>query len=80
LLYTDGVLDSQNQNRDFLGEEGMLDIIRDQLGSSAQAVQDALLSGIYSFAGSEPQVDDITIMTLVRDKTPRSFEDIVPSI
>jgi serine phosphatase RsbU (regulator of sigma subunit) len=67
LLYTDGVLDTQNPLGDFLGEEGMLNIIQTQMGFSATTVQDTLLSGVYSFAGTEPQVDDITLMVLMRD-------------
>lgn len=73
LLYTDGVLDTQDKFGDFLGEEGMLDIIQAQMGQSAREIQDALLSGVYNFAGSEPQVDDITLMVLIRDQHPRAL-------
>ena len=73
LLYTDGVLETQNQSGDFLGEEGMLEIIRDQLGGTAQSVQDALLAGLYNFTSAEPQKDDITIMTLIRDQHSRAL-------
>jgi len=68
LLYTDGVLEAQNQRGEFLGEEGMQGIIQSQMGHSAQAVQDALLSGLNAFTGPEPQVDDITLMVLSRDQ------------
>ena len=68
LLYTDGVLEAQNQRGEFLGEEGMQGIIQSQMGYSAQAVQDALLSGVNAFTGPEPQVDDITLMVLIRDQ------------
>jgi len=68
LLYTDGVLEAQNQRGEFLGEEGMQGIIQSQMGHSAQAVQDALLSGVNAFTGPEPQVDDITLMVLIRDQ------------
>lgn len=67
LLYTDGVLDTQNQRGEFLGEQGMLEIIQPHLGESAQTVQDTLLSGVYSFSGAEPQTDDITLMIVLRD-------------
>ena len=67
LLYTDGVLDAQNPRGEFLGEEGMLKIIQTQMGFSAHVVQDTLLSGVFNFAGTEPQVDDITLMILIRD-------------
>jgi serine phosphatase RsbU (regulator of sigma subunit) len=71
LLYTDGVIEVQNQRGEFLGEAGMLDIIRNQLGRSAQSVQDALLAGLYNFTTSAPQEDDITIMTLIRDQNSK---------
>jgi serine phosphatase RsbU (regulator of sigma subunit) len=67
LLYTDGVLDTQNPRGEFLGEEGMLKIIKNQIGFSARVVQDSLLSGVFNFAGTGPQVDDITLMILIRD-------------
>jgi serine phosphatase RsbU (regulator of sigma subunit) len=68
LLYTDGVLEAQNQEGEFLGEEGMLDIVQSQIGYSAQMVQDTLLAGVKAFAGPEPQLDDITLMVLIRDQ------------
>jgi sigma-B regulation protein RsbU (phosphoserine phosphatase) len=67
LLYTDGVLDTQNPRGEFLGDEGMLKIIKNQVGFSARVVQDSLLSGVFNFAGTGPQVDDITLMILIRD-------------
>ena len=68
LLYTDGVIDAQNPQGEFLGEEGMLNIIQSQIGQSASRVQETLLSTLGDFAGVEPQIDDITLMTLVRDQ------------
>ncbi|MCJ7536374.1 MAG: PP2C family protein-serine/threonine phosphatase [Anaerolineales bacterium] len=68
LLYTDGVIDAQNPQGEFLGEEGMLNIIQSQIGESASRVQEILLSTLGDFAGAEPQIDDITLMTLVRDQ------------
>jgi serine phosphatase RsbU (regulator of sigma subunit) len=66
LLYTDGVLDAQNRGGDFLGEQGMLNIIKPHIGRSALNIQDTFLSSLYSFAGAEPQIDDITLMVIIR--------------
>jgi sigma-B regulation protein RsbU (phosphoserine phosphatase) len=68
LLYTDGVIDAQNPFGEFLGEEGMLNIIQTRIGQSAVSVQETLLATLSDFAGAEPQVDDITLMTIIRDK------------
>ena len=67
LLYTDGILDAQNQRREFFGVDQMLEVVQSNSGSSAQAVQDALISSVFAFAGAEPQLDDIALMILVRD-------------
>lgn len=69
LLYTDGVLDAQNTFGEFLGEEGMLNIIQTRVGQSAVSIQDTLLATLGDFAGAEPQVDDITLMTLIRERS-----------
>ena len=67
LLYTDGVTDAQNQQGEFFGEKQMLDLVRSRFGLTAREIQDALINGVFAFAGSEPQVDDITLMILSRD-------------
>jgi sigma-B regulation protein RsbU (phosphoserine phosphatase) len=67
LLYTDGLLDAQNQDGIFFGEGQVLDIMRSQIGHPVQVIQDELLARVYAFAGSGPQGDDITLMTLIRE-------------
>jgi hypothetical protein len=47
----------------------MLNIIQTRIGQSAVSVQEALLATLGDFAGAEPQADDITLMTLIREKT-----------
>jgi serine phosphatase RsbU (regulator of sigma subunit) len=68
LLYTDGILDAQNHSGEFYGEQQMLDFIREQRGQPAQTVQGSLMSSVYTFAGTARQVDDITLMVLIRDR------------
>ncbi|HEX9616575.1 MAG TPA: PP2C family protein-serine/threonine phosphatase [Anaerolineales bacterium] len=67
LLYTDGILDAQNPHGEFFGQEQILKIIQDHSGRTAQEIRDALVAAVYAFAGPEPQVDDITLMVLLRD-------------
>jgi serine phosphatase RsbU (regulator of sigma subunit) len=70
LLYTDGIPDAQNLRKDFFGAERMLQIVRSQAGRVAKDVQDALISSVYGFVGGEPQLDDITLMVLLRELEP----------
>lgn len=72
LLYTDGILDAQNQSGEYLGEQGMLDIVKPLVGQSAVNIQDKLLSSLSNFAGPEPQTDDITLMVVIRNSDQSS--------
>ncbi len=67
LLYTDGVVDAQNPQKERFGNEQMLDVARANLGRSAQATQDGLLAQLQQFIGDEPQFDDITLMAIMRN-------------
>jgi serine phosphatase RsbU (regulator of sigma subunit) len=68
LLYTDGILDAQNSQGERYGEARMLRLAAARQGRSVQRIQEALLAEVYAFAGNEPQVDDITLVALAREK------------
>jgi serine phosphatase RsbU (regulator of sigma subunit) len=67
LLYTDGVPDAQNPDKERFGTEQMLDVAQANLGRSAWELQDGLLARLQQFMGDEPQFDDITLMTVMRN-------------
>ena len=67
LLYSDGVIEAQNVDKELFGEGRVLDIIRAYLSRQARDVEEALLSGVRDFAGDAPQFDDITLMVIKRD-------------
>ncbi len=67
LLYTDGISEAQNSNGDLFGEVQLQDFIRAHRGDSAQELQEALVSAVFAFAGPQPQIDDITLVVLIRD-------------
>lgn len=67
LLYTDGVVDAQNPQQQRFRSEQMLDVARASFGRSARDVQEDLLTRLQHFMGDEPQFDDITLMTIVRN-------------
>jgi hypothetical protein len=66
LLYTDGVLDAQNPQKERFGNQQLLDIAQANLGRTARDLQDDLLARLQHFIGDEPQFDDITLMTIMR--------------
>lgn len=67
VLYTDGIPEAQNPQEEFFGEKRLLEITQNALGRSAQDMQDALLAGVHRFMNDTPQLDDITLMIMVRE-------------
>jgi serine phosphatase RsbU (regulator of sigma subunit) len=67
LLFTDGVVDAQNSQREGFGSERMLELVRTNLGRSAHKVLEALLERLQQFMGDEPQFDDITLVVVERN-------------
>jgi energy-coupling factor transporter ATP-binding protein EcfA2 len=66
LLYTDGILDAQNPQRERFGTARMLEIAQANLGRSAHGLQEELLTRLQDFMADAPPFDDITLMTVVR--------------
>jgi sigma-B regulation protein RsbU (phosphoserine phosphatase) len=67
LLYTDGVVEAQNREKELFGSERMLEVVQRQAGRSAQEIQEALLVALQEFAANEAQSDDITLMVVKRE-------------
>ncbi len=67
LLYTDGVLDAQNPEGEFFDQDSIKALLADDPGRGAAEVQEALLAAVYAFAGTEPQIDDLTLVVLRRN-------------
>jgi len=68
VLYTDGIPEARDQQDEFFGEQRLLEIVQSNLGRSANDIQDTLLAEIHSFMGGTPQLDDITLMVVVRER------------
>jgi len=67
LLYTDGVVDALNPEKESFGNERLRGFIEASSGHTAQDIQDNLLAQLQRFTGNEPQFDDITLMAVVRN-------------
>ena len=67
VLYTDGIPEAQNGHEEFFSEQRFLEIIQSNRGRSAQDMQDLLLAEVHSFVADAPQLDDITLMVVVRE-------------
>jgi serine phosphatase RsbU (regulator of sigma subunit) len=68
VLYTDGVPDAQNTSGEFYREASLVEVIRQNLGQTAEALQKSILESVYEFVGDAPPFDDITLMVILRDQ------------
>ena len=67
LLYTDGIIDALNTEKESFGNQRLLEVLEACSNHSAQDLRDELLARLQQFSGDEPQFDDITLMTVVRN-------------
>jgi hypothetical protein len=67
LLYTDGVIEAQNQRGDYFGQEQIIQLMEKYDWRSPDELQDKLISAVHEFSGDKAQLDDITLMVLSRD-------------
>jgi sigma-B regulation protein RsbU (phosphoserine phosphatase) len=67
VLYTDGITESEDLNEQFFEEQRLKHAIQANLGQTASAIQDAILTAVHQFVGGAPQHDDITLFVLLRE-------------
>jgi sigma-B regulation protein RsbU (phosphoserine phosphatase) len=70
VLYTDGITDALDERGAFFDEHRLLDVVRANRGRSAQEIKAAVLEAVRQFTDDAPQLDDIALMVLVRDRGP----------
>ena len=68
LLYTDGVTEAHDPNRQLYGDDRLMAVINNTADESGERVLSSILSDVNLFAGSEPQFDDITMIVLTIKK------------
>lgn len=65
ILYTDGLTDARNAEREFFGLERLMGLMR-QAPLDAEAIGQSILGDIRRFTAGRPQSDDVTLTCVVR--------------
>lgn len=68
ILYTDGVTEAFNEEKQQFGEKGLEKTLKSVLGADSKEIIEAITEDVAEFSGNEPQNDDITILSLKRLK------------
>lgn len=74
LLYTDGITEAMNSNRELYGEERLQKALREYGKLSASQFSESLRNDIYSFTEGSPQYDDITLVA-IKEKSTREEDE-----
>ncbi|HET9251685.1 MAG TPA: SpoIIE family protein phosphatase [Candidatus Eisenbacteria bacterium] len=69
VIYTDGITEAMNQEREQFGEARLLAAIKKHGHGTAQEFADALNQEIHDFTGGAPQNDDITLVA-IKERVP----------
>lgn len=64
VLYTDGVTEAVNDSGEAYGTGRLMDIVRENRNEKSGEVLDAIQKDVITFAGHQPQFDDITMVIL----------------
>jgi len=64
LLYTDGVIEAMNAQGDTYGSENLEKLILSCAEKNANLINESIVHSVSQFAGSRPQHDDITLLTI----------------
>jgi serine phosphatase RsbU (regulator of sigma subunit) len=67
VIYTDGVIDAQNENEVTFGETRLLKSIQEHGSKPPVGARDGILNDVQAFVDNAPQFDDITLMVLARN-------------
>lgn len=66
VLYTDGIIERQNPDREFFGIERLKEIIRQSYNSSSRQIMDKIFDEAFAFGEKKLWEDDATIMVIKR--------------
>src|SRR5262249_35932583 len=66
VLYTDGVTEAFNAQKDLFGERRLVEQLTREPGQNAAATVASVLKAVRQHAGEHPQSDDITILAIHR--------------
>jgi HAMP domain-containing protein len=64
VLYTDGVTEAMNEKEEEFGKDRLIKIIQDNKSLTARDMLNLVQEEIITFAGRQPQFDDITLMIM----------------
>jgi len=72
VIYTDGVIEARNAQREFFDEERLHSVVLAHAGQPAAEIQQAILDAVDEFMGTGARSDDVAVAVLVREQVRAS--------
>ena len=66
VIYSDGIVESMDADREQFGIDRLTDVISRNLGGTAQGILSAIVDAAQRHAGAAPQYDDMTVVVVKR--------------
>ena len=66
VIYTDGVIDAENEEMERFGTERLISLVKDTRASSASGILKAVEEAVRAHTGDKAQNDDLTLMIVKR--------------
>jgi serine phosphatase RsbU (regulator of sigma subunit) len=66
VLYSDGVTEAENQNRDWFGKERLIAAVESSIDQGVDLVHRAILDAVTTFAAGRRRTDDLTLIVMAR--------------
>lgn len=64
VLYTDGITEAVNDQEEMFDLPRLVEAIRNNSSLSSKEIADEIIRSVFSFSGTQPQFDDITLMVV----------------
>ncbi len=68
VLYSDGITEAVDKNGEEFGESGLLSVISENMGVSAEQMTEKIITAVNRHAGDNVQFDDMTLVIIKRKK------------
>lgn len=80
LLYTDALTEAENHQRQYLGETGLLELVRGLDSDNPSAIPRSLVAALDAFRGGRPADDDLSILLLHHNGRPARSPGVVETL
>ncbi|MCF7803732.1 MAG: SpoIIE family protein phosphatase [Candidatus Marinimicrobia bacterium] len=69
VIYSDGITDAMNEEEEHFGEDRFEEALKKHHTKSAEELIEVVIESIQKFVGDAPQLDDMTLLVIRREKT-----------